>query len=596
MRRSESRFGMWRLGSMLLHASLLLIALGGVLTWLTGSRGSVTLLPGESRSSMVTMSGGHVSLPMSVTLDSFVIDRYPGGVAPRDYTSWLRVGDRSVRVSMNHIARIDGYRFYQSGYTPVGAAVIGVAHDPWGISLAYAGFAMFCLAALMLLLSPDGRFRRLLRALSVVAALIGGCHDASCREVPVLPRASADSLARRQVIYNGRVVPFGTLARDFVVKLTGTHSYGSFTPEQIVRGWYVEPDGWSDVPLIEVKSRTLRDRLGVTGRRVSFSALFDSRGYRLQRLFESGDADMREAITAVDDKVGIIMSLVEGRLIVPVPDGVERLPEWRVSLELCYNDVAGSSLPFIICLSFGILGIVVSLLRDGRVRRWLSIAVRVVVNTMMIWEILLFVARWIVAGHVPLGNGYETLLFMAVGILLLSLWAVRRVEVAGSIGLLLAGFVLLVARLSGLDPQVSPLMPVLASPWLAVHVSVIMASYALLAFTFAAALAGLSLPARQRQMALLSRVLLYPGVLLLGVGIILGSVWANISWGRYWDWDPKETWALVTFILYSVPFHSRFIRSLRRPRSLLVYLVVAFAAVVMTYFGVNMLGGLHAYA
>lgn len=590
------KFPLSRVGSVILHLSLLLMAVGGVLTWLTGSRGSVTLSRGEARSSMVTTSGERVGMPLTLVLDSFAIDRYPGGVAPRDYTSWLRVDGKAVTVSMNNIARVDGYRFYQSGYTPDGQVVIGVSHDPWGISFVYTGFLLFGVAALLILVSPDGRFRRLLRALTVLAALAAGSGDAYCREVPVLPRASADSLSRRQVIYNGRVAPFGTLARDFVVKLTGSHRYGSFTPEQIVGGWYVEPDGWSDVPLIEVKSRALRDSLGITGRRVSFAALFDRDGYRLQRLFESGDADMREAVTAVDDKVGIIMSLVEGRLIVPVPDGVERLPGWRVSLELWYGDVAGSALPFIICLTFGSFGIVASLLRQGRVRRCLSFAVRLTIFMAMLWEILLFAARWIVAGHIPLGNGYETLLFMGVGILVLSLWAVRRVEVAGAMGLLLAGFVLLVARLSGLDPQVSPLMPVLASPWLAIHVSVIMASYALLAFTFAVALAGLFMPGRQRSMALLSSILLYPGVLLLGVGIILGSVWANVSWGRYWDWDPKETWALVTFVLYSIPFHSRYIPSLRRPRVLLVYLVMAFAAVVMTYFGVNMLGGLHAYS
>ena len=99
------------------------------------------------------------------------------------------------------------------------------------------------------------------------------------------------------------------------------------------------------------------------------------------------------------------------------------------------------------------------------------------------------------------------------------------------------------------------------------------------------------------RLMLLSRLLLYPAVFFLGTGIFLGAIWANVSWGQYWSWDPKETWALITFLLYALPFHARSLRRFRRSVFFHVYMIAAFLAVLMTYFGVNyVLGGMHSYA
>ena len=95
----------------------------------------------------------------------------------------------------------------------------------------------------------------------------------------------------------------------------------------------------------------------------------------------------------------------------------------------------------------------------------------------------------------------------------------------------------------------------------------------------------------------LSRLMLYPAVLLLAIGIFLGAVWANVSWGTYWSWDPKEVWALVTMIVYGIAFHRNSLPWLRRPLAFHLYLFFAFLTVLMTYFGVNyLLGGMHSYA
>lgn len=125
-------------------------------------------------------------------------------------------------------------------------------------------------------------------------------------------------------------------------------------------------------------------------------------------------------------------------------------------------------------------------------------------------------------------------------------------------------------------------MPVLNTPWLAIHVSLVMTAYALLGLTFVAAVAGLVSPVSAERMRRLSLAALYPAEWLLGMGIITGAVWANISWGRYWSWDPKETLALVTFLIYALPLHSN-VSSLRAPCRYHVYMFLAILSVAANY-------------
>ena len=141
-----------------------------------------------------------------------------------------------------------------------------------------------------------------------------------------------------------------------------------------------------------------------------------------------------------------------------------------------------------------------------------------------------------------------------------------------------------------MDPRITPIMPVLGSPLLSLHVSVIMMAYALLSLTFICALTALILLA-------LGRRDLYPALATLGIGIFVGAIWANISWGTYWSWDPKETWALITFMVYAVVVHTHTWPRFRRPVAYHLYLLLSFLTLLMTYFGVNyLLGGMHSYA
>lgn len=216
--------------------------------------------------------------------------------------------------------------------------------------------------------------------------------------------------------------------------------------------------------------------------------------------------------------------------------------------------------------------------------------------------------RWVIKGTVPMSNGYETMLFMAWIIMLMSLLLYRRFHIVMSFGFLMSGFFLLVSHISQMDPEITHLMPVLASPLLSAHVSLVMMSFALLSLTFICGLTAIvlrlargkgthSIEEQMASLQLLSQLFLYPAVTTLAFGIFIGAIWANVSWGTYWSWDPKETWALITMMIYAVALHGSSLSFLRKPDAYHIYMVFAFLSILMTYFGVNyLLGGMHSYA
>lgn len=212
--------------------------------------------------------------------------------------------------------------------------------------------------------------------------------------------------------------------------------------------------------------------------------------------------------------------------------------------------------------------------------------------------------RGFVSGHIPLSNGYETMQFMAFSAVVVTLLLRRRYPLSVSFGYLLCGLSLLVAMMGESNPPVTRLMPVLSSPLLSVHVVTIMLAYSLLAFMM---LNGLTAEVLHRsrghdaadveRLSVVSRLLAYPAVALLAAGIFIGAVWANVSWGRYWGWDPKEVWALITLLIYSAALHPASLPAMRRPMFFHRFTIVAFLSVLVTYFGVNFLmGGMHSYA
>ncbi|MHC1705337.1 MAG: c-type cytochrome biogenesis protein CcsB [Tenuifilaceae bacterium] len=217
--------------------------------------------------------------------------------------------------------------------------------------------------------------------------------------------------------------------------------------------------------------------------------------------------------------------------------------------------------------------------------------------------------RWYISGHAPMSNGYESMIFISWATLLAGFIFSKNSPFALSATAVLASLTLLVAHLSFMDPEITNLVPVLKSYWLTLHVSIITGSYGFLGL---GAILGLLvmilyslINGRNRDriqktiddLTVINYQTLTLGLYFLTIGTFLGAIWANESWGRYWGWDPKETWSLITIIIYSFVIHSRMIKSLKSIYTFNLLSLFAFSSVLMTYFGVNYyLSGLHSYA
>lgn len=216
--------------------------------------------------------------------------------------------------------------------------------------------------------------------------------------------------------------------------------------------------------------------------------------------------------------------------------------------------------------------------------------------------------RWYVAGHSPWSNAYESMLYIAWASGMAGVVFFRKYFLALCAASFLSGISLIVAHIGFMDPQIGNLVPVLKSYWLNIHVCVITASYGFLGLCFVLGAFGLvlfmlrSLKKPHIDKAILSVVSLNEmsmiiGLLMLTIGNFLGGVWANESWGRYWGWDPKETWALISIGVYAIVLHLRFLNLKNMPYMFCVASVLAFYSILMTYYGVNYyLSGLHSYA
>lgn len=285
---------------------------------------------------------------------------------------------------------------------------------------------------------------------------------------------------------------------------------------------------------------------------------------------------------------------VRGKAVVPT--------KFRIYTETFYNKTNAQRLPVMLYLTLSLLLAIVSTLslNNGKQKKTRLVS-SVLTWVMLIHTTLLLTLRWFVSDHLPMSNGYETMQFMAWATLIVTLVMQKRFLPVKQFGPLLSSFALLVAMITDGNPQITQLMPVLQSPLLSVHVMVIMFSYALFGLTALIGLQGLIAHHRkqeekEQQLAALSQFLLYPAVALIAIGIFIGAIWANVSWGRYWSWDSKETWALITMLIYSVPLHAD-IKWLRKAQHMHIYMLLAFLSVLMTYFGVNyFLSGMHSYA
>ena len=263
------------------------------------------------------------------------------------------------------------------------------------------------------------------------------------------------------------------------------------------------------------------------------------------------------------------------------------------------NDFPFATILFMVNLTLGFTALFYTIYRMTKNRQLKALDITLPILLCISFLALTFglALRWIISGNVPLSNGYESMLSVAWLVLLISIFMQFRIRIVMVFGFMLSGFFLLVSHINQMDPAIGQMMPVLNSPLLSIHVSIIMMSYALLSLTFICGIMGICMQSHAEELQTLSRIFLYPALTTMGFGIFIGAIWANVSWGNYWSWDSKETWALITFMIYAVVVHTQSLPVFRKPLVYHIYTTLAFLSIVMTYFGVNyFLTGMHSYA
>ena len=563
-----------RMAVMLLHLSFVVILVGALVTHLTAQRDTIHLRVGIPY---------HLTSTSQITLKEFRIINYPGTDAPLDYQSVILHGNEQVLVSMNKVGNIDNYRLFQQSYDSDGAGVsLGVSYDPYGIAITYFGYLMLLIGIIATLLSRHTQMRSLYRkAIRPMALLFTILYSlfTSAAPLPVIDKDIAHRMGTIQVLYNNRICPLNTVATDFTMKMTGSASWKDYSADEVFFSWMIYYMPWEkELLLNNPKKKGAEDRKAVVEMFYNgqFTKIFPYRiGHAVNWYSPGGQVLPREIPVKEQFFIKQSMDFLTEAIVTGQRD---RAFEIIAKIKLFQRDMIGDVLP-----------------SENKTQTELfynklrSIKFPVLITAQL-------GLRWWLSGHIPLSNGYETMLFMAWVLLVLTIVLFRKFRFFLWIGPLAACCCLLVAMMTGSGSQITPLIPVLQSPLLSVHVMTVMCAYALFALQMMLGVYSFWTSKLERITAL-SQLLLYPAIFLLTIGIFLGAVWANVSWGNYWSWDPKESWALITLMIYAIPLHKASIGAFNKPRFYHIYMISAFLAVLITYFGVNfVLGGMHSYA
>ena len=560
-----------RMAVMLLHLSFVVILVGALVTHLTAQRDTIHLRVGVPY---------HLTSTSQITLKEFRIINYPGTDAPLDYQSVILHGNEQVLVSMNKVGNIDNYRLFQQSYDSDGAGVsLGLSYDPYGIAITYFGYLMLLIGIIATLLSRHTQMRSLYRKAITVALLLISVNVYAEEKLPVIDKDIAHRMGTIQVLYNNRICPLNTVATDFTMKMTGSASWKDYSADEVFFSWMIYYMPWEkELLLNNPKKKGAEDRKAVVEMFYNgqFTKIFPYRiGHAVNWYSPGGQVLPREIPVKEQFFIKQSMDFLTEAIVTGQRD---RAFEIIAKIKLFQRDMIGDVLP-----------------SENRTQAELfynklrSIKFPVLITAQL-------GLRWWLSGHIPLSNGYETMLFMAWVLLVLTIVLFRKFRFFLWIGPLAACCCLLVAMMTGSGSQITPLIPVLQSPLLSVHVMTVMCAYALFALQMMLGVYSFWTSKLERITAL-SQLLLYPAIFLLTIGIFLGAVWANVSWGNYWSWDPKESWALITLMVYAIPLHKASIGAFNKPRFYHIYMISAFLAVLITYFGVNfILGGMHSYA
>lgn len=285
--------------------------------------------------------------------------------------------------------------------------------------------------------------------------------------------------------------------------------------------------------------------------------------------------------------------------------------ESRISVEIMmnkYNPFKNLTYLYVLLGIIMFIFVITAIIKNKPVNNTAGKIFTVITIVAVVLHTAALICRWYIAGHAPWSNAYESMIYIAWAGALAGLLFFQRSLLAIAATNFVAGITLFVANLGFMDPQIGTLVPVLKSYWLNIHVSVITASYSFFGLCFVLGIISMVLfiirsPKRAHidqsiiNVHCINEISMLFGLGLLTVGTFLGGVWANESWGRYWGWDPKETWSLITVIAYTIILHARLVKKLNNPYIFSVLSTLGFYTVMMTYFGVNYyLTGMHSYA
>jgi len=685
------------IGKFVFHAAFILILIGAGMTRYFGVDGVMKIREGASSNLIFsTEKNAEITLPFSVHLSDFELERYYGSRAPSAYNSDVRIIDGNTsldaQIYMNHTLTYKGYKFFQTFYDPdEKGTILSVTKDP-GVEVTYVGYALLFLGLILNLFDPKSRFRKLIAQVKSSTLLVAFLLFA---QVPLFSHSEYvqtyldEHQSKSKEVSNafgklvvqsrmGRMKPFDTLSLEVLYKLSGKNSLYGMDAMQVSLGMLSHPSVWKNLPMIQTKTPRLREFIGIPKEQklASFEDFFEGHRYKLDDELQKALAmkpsqrgTFENDLIKVDERLSIAFMLYQGVLfkIFPLPndanhtwlafeqmfaqlEGVEaeKLQEsstafigalferdyakalsyvaifsafqtkygtdimpshTHIEVEILFNKLMIFERLTLVYVLFGLVLLVVAF---GRVFAPQKFSTKID-KTLFVIVALLFVIhtcglalRWYISGHAPLSDTYESIVYIAWSCLLFCMLFLRRSLFALSGSVMMAGIFMFVAHLGHIDPEITNLVPVLKSFWLSVHVSIITASYGFLALGCALGFFTLVLfsfrtsaktIATIKHLTSINEITLILGLSLLVIGNFLGGVWANESWGRYWGWDPKETWAYISIIVYTIILHVRLVPKLYSHYLFAVLSLLGFASILMTYFGVNFyLAGMHSYA
>jgi cytochrome c-type biogenesis protein CcsB len=687
-----------------LHFALVVTLGGALTTFLFGKEGQVHIREGEQTDVMIMHTSRGVKMekmPFVLELIDFRLDRYPGSRSPSSYESNLKVyvdGDiRNVKIFMNNVLDLKGYRFFQASYDEDElGTILSVNKDVMGRTITYCGYFLLMVGFLMMFFMPNSRFRKLIlqlreareetsKIILIIAMIfvpfIALGTPANSHLQQVIPEEHAARFGALPVQFHGRIMPMNTFSSEILRKIYKEQTYGNLSSDQFLLGLLSMPQMWMQVPFIEIPNEQIALQYNLPKDFAPYSYFFDKEGnYRLlsqlQHIYHhtANDRTMTEKdLIKLDERIQIVYQLTQYTMPGIFPNPGDPTHTWyapgedlsnfnskdsilltdifkqyllevrlalqngdwskanqqldvitryqlqndkaslihtnKINAEIRYNKMNIFSRTRVGYLIFGGILLILAFIQMFQRNEWLKTAIFLVVIFVVsyfIYHTAGMGLRWYISGYAPWSNSYETMVYVAWATVLAGFIFGRKSLLTMALATLFGGIILFVSGLNWMDPQINTLVPVLKSPWLMFHVAVIVAAYGFFGISFLLGIANLSLMVftkkkhslsiRVKELSIINNLSLLVGLALMTIGTFLGAIWANESWGRYWGWDPKETWALITIVVYSIVTHLHLVKKWQSEWTFNLLSVFAFSSVLMTFLGVNyFLSGMHSY-